>query len=292
MLPLSRYFVRFAGLGRVFALHGGMRKSHFREKLLAISCLMVVFVGVMANVSAQGIDTLRGVTTTEGQRIPFTVIVKHSGYDEHYVHLPVILFLHGAGERGTDNQLQLTVGLPRLMQSMDELSSDGYVIIAPQCPVDQKWVDTDWTALSHAMSPTICPTLGAAAAIVDSMLWVSKGYFDQSRIYVTGVSMGGFGTWDLVQRYPNKFAAAMPICGGGDLAQAPALKAMPIWAFHGQKDKLVKTTRSTDMVQAVRAAGGIAKMTIYPDLGHLCWNTAYKDLEAIQWLLSQTRKDE
>ena len=132
--------------------------------------------------------------------------------------------------------------------------------------------------------------LGLAVKVLDSILTISD-LLDKDRLYLTGISMGGFGTWDLLQRYPHRFAAAIPICGGGDPAYANVLKSTPIWAFHGKKDKLVKVSRTSDMVQAVQEAGGNIHATLHENLGHLCWTQSYQNLDAIRWLLEQQRHD-
>lgn len=250
---------------------------------------LAVLVGLWMPATAQLRDTLRGAASAGGLRIPFTVLVKQQA-DDPDSKIPVFVFLHGAGERGIDNRLQLTVGLPALMKSLDSIGVPNYLIYAPQCPLDQKWVDTDWTALGHHMATELNPPLLAALQGFDSIMEAGDR-LDRNRIYLTGISMGGFGVWELLQRFPKKVAGAIPICGGGDPAFATTLAATPIWAFHGQKDKLVKVSRTTEMVAAIQKAGGHAQMTIFENYGHLCWNYCYQDLKVIEWLLSQERND-
>jgi len=110
---------------------------------------------------------------------------------------------------------------------------------------------------------------------------------DPKRLYVTGLSMGGFGTWDLISRLPKKFAAAVPICGGADEAQAAAIAKVPVWVFHGGNDDVVKTVRSRNIVAALKAAGGAPKYTEYPGVGHGSWDQAYGEAELFPWLFSQ-----
>lgn len=112
---------------------------------------------------------------------------------------------------------------------------------------------------------------------------------DTNRLYVTGVSIGGFGSWDLISCYPHKFAAAVPIACGDDENEAPLLVNMPIWAFHGELDNLVMPSRSINLVDAVNMAGGNARLTLYPDQGHACWNYAYTDPELFRWMFSKSR---
>ncbi len=260
-------------------------------RMLAMRGLFALFLLFFADQAlAQTLDTLRGKIDYEGHRIPYTVLLK-APHDEPGVQVPVFIFLHGAGERGSDNQAQLTVGLPALVKSLEALQMPCYAIYAPQCPVDQKWVDTDWTASSHVMAAKMNGPLEAAFAAFDSLIAVTAGV-DHNRLYLTGLSMGGFGVWDLLQRYPTTFAAAMPICGGGDTAQVTQLTKMPVWAFHGRKDKLVKVARTLDMIAALKVAGGQPLMTILEDQGHLCWNKVYQNLDAVAWLISQHRNDQ
>jgi predicted peptidase len=110
---------------------------------------------------------------------------------------------------------------------------------------------------------------------------------DPRRLYVTGLSMGGFGTWDLLSRFPKKVAAAVPICGGADEAQAPAIAKIPVWVFHGGADDVVKTVRSRNIVAALKAAGGSPRYTEYPGVGHGSWDQAYGEPELFPWLFSQ-----
>ena len=112
---------------------------------------------------------------------------------------------------------------------------------------------------------------------------------DEKRIYVTGASMGGFGTWDIIQRQPTLFAAAMPVCGGGDTALAPQIKQIPIWAFHGGNDDAVKTSRSRDMIEALKKAGGTPRYTEYPGVRHDAWTPTYANPAVLKWLFDQSK---
>lgn len=257
------------------------------QSWVRMCCLLLLLFWMTPNAYSQSLDTLRGVAMLSEYSIPYTLISKiPEGTEAEQV--PVIMFLHGAGERGGDNTLQITVGLPALIASLEALHMPCYMIYAPQCPADQKWVDTDWTALHHQMGPQLNPPLAAAMAQLHLLLADDPRY-DPARIYLTGISMGGFGAWELLTRYPNRFAAGIPICGGGDPAFAQPLTQTPIWAFHGKKDKLVKVARTTEMIDAIVQVGGHPKLTLYDEIGHLCWNTVYKDHAVIQWLISQHR---
>jgi predicted peptidase len=160
-------------------------------------------------------------------------------------------------------------------------------VLAPQCPQDSKWVDVDWSADYHTMPAKPSKHMQAVLKLVDTM--VQKLPVDMNRIYVTGISMGGYGTWDIIQRRPSFFAAAVPVCGGGDANQAPVLKDLPIWTFHNKGDDVVKSKRSSDMIAAIKKAGGKPRYTEYDVAGHNCWDTTYNDMEMYKWLFAQSR---
>ncbi|MCC5945352.1 MAG: prolyl oligopeptidase family serine peptidase [Bernardetiaceae bacterium] len=196
---------------------------------------------------------------------------------------PLVLFFHGAGSRGSDNELHLTHFGNKIPKSQYNC-----FVLAPQCAKDTKWVDTDWTASSHQIPSEPSAALCTALAILDSLIEVLP--IDESRIYVTGLSMGGFATWDLIARYPKKFAAAVAVCGGADLKTAGQITHLPIWIFHGALDRVVNVNRSRDMAKALEKAG--AKQFFYselPDVYHNAWEYAYS-LEAMYaWLFAQKK---
>ena len=189
---------------------------------------------------------------------------------------PVVLFLHGAGERGNDNEAQLTY-MDKIFGSNSFRQKYPCYVILPQCAEEYRWCDT------------ISVYLNAANQLLDSI--VNAVNADTSRLYITGMSMGGFGTWDLISCYPNKFAAAVPICGGADLNMACILKDMPIKTYHGSTDKLVKVTRTRNMTIAIHKCGG--NKIDYTELtgkGHLIWNYVYNQPSTFQWMFAQKKK--
>jgi predicted peptidase len=199
---------------------------------------------------------------------------------------PLVIFLHGAGERGDDNRKQLIHGLKEFVTPANREKYPCF-IIAPQCPQEQRWVEVEWTLDAHTMPEKTSEPLRLTFELIEKL--TSELPIDRSRIYVTGLSMGGYGTWDAIQRNPELFAAAVPVCGGGDETYAEGLRSVPIWAFHGNKDTVVKPRRSTSMVEAVNRAGGRAKLTMYEGVGHDSWNPAYADPEMLAWLFSQRK---
>jgi predicted peptidase len=199
---------------------------------------------------------------------------------------PLVVFLHGAGERGNDNQAQLVHGLNEF--AADEIMTrHPAFVVAPQCPSGQRWVEVDWTLDKHDQPQQPSPPLAATLALIGSLQ--REFSIDERRIYITGLSMGGFGVWDALARKPELFAAAAPVCGGADLATAPQLKAIPVWAFHGERDSVVKPHRSRDLIAALKAAGGTPKYTEYSGVGHDCWTVTYRDPAFYEWLFAQRR---
>jgi predicted peptidase len=184
----------------------------------------------------------------------------------------VILFLHGAAERGSDGLLPTAVGLgPAVNRRTERWPA---LIVTPQCPLEQRWRDE--------------PLEAALKALEEAM---NEFNVDQDRVYVTGVSMGGFGSFLLAAADPGRFEAIVPVCGGGvPSTMAEPLKDMPIWAFHGAADDVVPVQRSREMVEAIRAAGnGRLRYTEYAGIGHESWLLAYEEEELPGWLFGQSR---
>ncbi len=181
---------------------------------------------------------------------------------------PLMLFLHGAGERGSDLNLVKKHGPPKLIEQGRDLP---FIVVAPQCPAGQWWLEKVDTLL----------------ALLDEIQ--STYPVDPNRVYLTGLSMGGYGTWTLACQHPERFAAIVPICGGGQSFLGNRLKNMPVWAFHGAKDPVVPLKETQQMVDAITKAGGQPKLTVYPEAGHDCWTVTYDSPELYQWLLSHKK---
>lgn len=198
-------------------------------------------------------------------------------------NVPLILFLHGAGERGTDNQSHLRVAVQPFLNAQPEVSEA--IIIAPHLDPTRRWVETDWGLGSYDSDIKDHSALDEVMEILD--LIEEKYPVDTDRVYIAGESMGGFGTWNLLMRYPDVFAAGIPICGGADPSKAPALKDMPIWTFHGDADTGVPISGTQQMVSALKNAGSTQiRFTTYPGKDHEIWNEALSIPGLGAWLFS------
>lgn len=184
---------------------------------------------------------------------------------------PLVLFLHGAGERGDNLDLVKVHGLPKLI---DKGKQFPFIVVSPQCRLDRWWP-------SQTLELTTLLDRVAAEYKVDP-----------DRIYVTGLSMGGFGTWALALRTPHRFAAIVPICGGAEPLLARTIAHLPIWTFHGAKDFVVPLKRSEEIVEALKRNKSDVKLTVYPEAGHDSWTATYDNPELYEWLLQQKRKPE
>ena len=188
---------------------------------------------------------------------------------------PLLLFLHGAGERGDSLDLVGVHGPLKERREGRDLPvaspTSRFVIVAPQVPEGRRW------------SP------GRVAAALDQALGTYRT--DPARVYLTGLSMGGVGTWEAIQAMPDRFAAAVPICGGGLPLGVERAASVPVWAFHGAMDPVVPVSLSVEMVRALREAGGDVRFTVYPDAGHDSWSETYANPEVYAWLLSHRLGD-
>jgi predicted peptidase len=196
---------------------------------------------------------------------------------------PLVIFLHGAGERGSDNEQQLRLGTFRFVREQDRYAYPCYVF-APQCPLEDRWVEAVWDLPAHRMASTPRPAFQAMIAAWQHLLTIYP--IDPNRIYVVGISMGGFGTWELIQRYANRIAAAIPLCSGGDESLASRLVSIPIWAFHGDLDETVSVARSRNMIRAIQKNGGKPRYTEYPGVYHNCWDLVFDEPTLLSWLFA------
>ncbi len=203
---------------------------------------------------------------------------------------PLVVFLHGAGERGSDNEAQLKQAVQVMFNDPTSPIYDS-IVIAPQCPQISQWVLTPWVEGNYpACDVPESRELECVCAVMDEI--TGEYNVDRDRVYVTGLSMGGFGTWDLLSRHGARFAAGMPICGGGDPAYAKLLTRIPIRTFHGSEDDAVPVNGTRRMYAAIRRAGGEnIDYTEFDGAGHHIWDMVYGDRDNIDWLFSHTLAD-
>ena len=212
-------------------------------------------------------------------------------YDESKQY-PLVVFLYGSGERGYDNQLQLTHGKDFLINNFR--SEYPAIVIVPQCPGDTSWTN----AMGHTIRGQKTSKFGLTdqATIPMETLtyliteWLNSGKVDTKQVYVGGLSMGGMGTYELLWRMPNTFAAAFPICGGGDVAKVKHYtKNTAVWIFHGDEDNAVSVELSRDMYKNLLDAGNEVKYTEYPGVKHDSWHKVFEEKELIPWLFSHKK---
>jgi predicted peptidase len=202
-------------------------------------------------------------------RLNYLLFLPQSYGNEPSKKWPLILFLHGAGERGDDLELVKIHGIAKIVAKQPDFP---FVCVSPQCPEGTLWTD-------HHL---------VLKALLDGVLSTYTIALD--RVYLTGLSLGGYGTWSLAMAYPQTFAAIAPICGGGMPQWIGGLKDVPVWAFHGADDPVVPVEQSQSMVDALRASGGNARLTIYPGVGHDSWTQTYDNPELYEWFLQHRRQ--
>jgi predicted peptidase len=199
----------------------------------------------------------------------------------------LLLFLHGAGERGNDNQAQLVNDALAFVENGPQ-AENPTIVVYPQCPQGMQWVERDWKDGRYRVEDT--PISKPLTATLELLTWLRANFpVDPARILITGLSMGGYGTWDLAVRQPTLLAGALALCGGGDPSQAAAIRDLPVWVFHGDADQAVPVRGSRQMIAALRAAGGHPRYTEVAGHGHDVWTVAYRDPAVLRWLLSQRR---
>ena len=232
---------------------------------------------------------LKEVYTSEKYNgsMPYRLYVPED-YDPNTKY-PLVTFLHGAGERGTDNEKHINKPeyiTSRLIMTKKNKETYKCLIFAPQCPENEQWVDTPWANGNYSLSDVPeSKSMKIAMELLDKIC--SEYSVDNDRLYITGMSMGGFGTWDAIMRYPNKFAAAAPVCGAADPSMAGILKEIPIRTYHGDKDDIVPVKGTRDMVKALEDIGGNIAYTEYKNVMHSSWVNAYTDRELLPWMFEQ-----
>jgi predicted peptidase len=244
-------------------------------------CLTLTAGLLLPRLSLSAQDTPFGAhifTNPRRESLPYRLFTP-SRYDKQKQY-PLVLWLHGGAGRGTDNLKQIsggnTIGSHVWISAANQAKQSCFVV-APQCPEGDMWTSIDSVKPLRPLELTM-----------ELLQEISQTFsIDRKRIYVTGQSMGGFGTWALISQEQNRFAAAIPLCGGGDEAAAPRLVATAVWAFHGAQDQAVSVARSRKMIEAIKRAGGKPRYTEYADLGHVIWERVFAEAELLPWVFAQ-----
>ncbi len=244
--------------------------------------LKVLCLGMAAAFLSAGCSTKATLPVAEdkAEQLEFTVSMPYRSFAVNAA-LPgdysLIVFLHGAGERGNDNQAQMIHGVKNIL-AYAEKNQKKCIVLAPQCPTACMW--SVWGGELTVFGE-------AVKILIDQ--YCQKYNIDSNRIYLTGLSMGGYGTWSLAKTYPEIFAAAIPICGGGDPVWAEQLKNLPLLVYHGALDEVVSVENSRKMVEALQSVNGNVKYIEYPEENHGSWIPAYADDTTFDWLFSQVK---
>ncbi len=261
-----------------------MNSKNQRLLFFIVAFIFVTIQSLSAQVQLEDIYKAKEFISDDGDTLLYRIMLPEEFQpDKKY---PLVLFLHGAGERGSDNRAQLTWGVDAFADE-EFRTEHPAIVIAPQAPEQTFWANLNWREEGTGLMDEPSKPLKLTYELVQKI--IGEYPVDEKRLYITGLSMGGFGTWDLITRYPNFFAAAMPICGGGDPAKASLLRDLPIWNFHGALDNIVPPELSREMIHAIRKAGGKPGYTEYPDVDHFSWVPAYSDRYALEWLFSHSK---
>ncbi len=259
------------------------------KKIITLSfILFIIFQAKAQEFSAYEKHLMR----LEEQFFPFRLLLPED-YDANKKY-PLIFFLHGYGERGDDNALQLVHGAS-LFQRDDVRKDFPAIVVFPQCSKDSYWSNSLGHIKPDGSYSFYFQTGGAptkamerAEALLEMLL--NTYPVDKDRVYIGGLSMGGMGSFEMVRRNPGTFAAAFPICGGANPKTAAGMKDVSWWIFHGAKDNVVPPNLSEAMSESLKAAGADVKFTLYPDANHNSWDPAFAEKDLLNWLFSKTRK--
>lgn len=261
--------------------------------LLFVSCLPSLAAQQDGDAPKQGSKPMAdlfesGEVEVDGHSYPFRLLTPSPTARDR--KRPLVVFLHGAGERGSDNRKQLRY-LPELLAAPERRAKYPCYLLAVQCPDEERWANVPWDeATPRAFQATPSRAMRAVQrALVATML---RPGIDAARVYLTGVSMGGFGTWDLMGRQGRLFAAAAPICGGGDPDAVAAMLDLPVEIWHGGADSVVAPERSRLMAERYRQLGLSVRYFEPADVGHNVWDQAYQDNHVLDWLFAQDQRQQ
>ena len=253
---------------RVFEYARDMSTKFSRFGVL-VAVFMVLSLGILADEPAAGRQVEQKLDLPDGRSVSYLLYLP-AEYRANEGKWPVMLFLHGRGESYGPLSLVKKWGPPQMLDRGEALP---YIVVSPQCPGEESWAQEKQQA--------------GLVSLLDHIAGTYR--VDSERVYLTGLSMGGYGSWRLAADHPDRFAAVIPICGAGKTEDAEKLKALPIWVFHGTEDSAVPFQRSTEMVDAIVAAGGKKiRFTTMEHVGHNSWSAAYATPEIYGWLKQQT----
>lgn len=225
----------------------------------------------------------------KGDTLPYRLLKpQHTEAGKKY---PLVLLLHGSGERGKDNEKQL-VHIAPVFAKPENLANYPCYVLVPQCPESDSWILNGLTPELKQVKDTWQRKASKPIQLVQKLIdqLEKEEAIDGKRLYITGLSLGGYGTFDLLTRDPKRFAAAIPICGGGDLCKARRFRKVPIWIFHGDADAVINVELSRKMVAKLKDKGSPVRYTEYPGVNHDSWTPAYLEPELLPWMFSQARK--
>lgn len=252
-------------------------------KSIAFFSVIIFCLSFQTSVSQVSRFSYNKYTNGTGDTLSYRLLFPDSDTMRRY---PLVIFLHGSGERGSDNEAQLKWGVMNFATDQNMIQHPA-IVIAPQCPEKVSWSNfpRDRSSVDMKLQPTPTKPMELVIGLIHQLMKTMP--VDSNRIYITGLSMGGFGTYDAIERYPDLFAAAVPVCGGGDVSKAPLIAHLPMWIFHGAEDPAVSPLYSLNMLQELTKAGAHPGLTQYPEVGHFSWLGAYSDPLMIEWLFRQ-----
>ncbi|WP_299758313.1 prolyl oligopeptidase family serine peptidase [uncultured Pontibacter sp.] len=263
-------------------------KNHTFQ-ILALLLLLLASISTQAQGELDAYE--RKVYTKGNDTLPYRILYP-KGFNPSKEY-PLVLVLHGAGERGDDNESQLVYGAKRFLEEQEQFPA---IVVFPQCPKDSYWSNVDIVQDESGKRTFNFQEGGKPTEAMHSLMGLLKqlrksGNVAKDRVYLGGLSMGGMGTFELLRRKPRTFAASFPICGGGapESAKKYAKKVESVWIFHGEVDGVVPVEHSRVMAGALEKAGADVKLTVYPGVNHNSWDYAFKEPELLKWLFSQVK---
>ena len=251
----------------------------------------LIFIQLTSNLYAQDLNLFEDlIFVSETDTLNYRLLMPLD-YDPNKQY-PVHLFLHGAGERGSDNSSQLTYVDNLFLKKENREQYKSWVIL-PQCPNDDRWPslssDNEWNNNFEKKTTKPNKSLGLVMKLMDT--FIERKQVNKRKVYVSGLSMGGMGTFEILYRRPDMFAAATPICGNGIPAYAKRYAdKVSVWIFHGSDDKVIQPKHSLKMAKAIIASGGSPNMTLYENVGHDSWNNAFVEPNFLKWIHSKSKK--